>query len=93
MNRSLARKQRQLDLNRHLGAFLARLRREQHLKQADVAERMDVRRPLVSKIENGYRSLDAMEISDYANALGLPAQKLFDGIYQIVVEYDDNPRR
>lgn len=88
MEGSIKRKQRQIDLNRMLGTHLAKLRRAHDLNQVDVAERMDFQRALVSKIESGNRPLDAMEIRDYAGALGIEPSELYQVIDAIVCEYD-----
>ncbi len=88
MDGSLTRKQRLLDLNTKLGRELAKLRRAHGLKQREVAESMDFQRTIVSKIEHGYHTLDAVEIPDYATALGIEPEELQDIIRGIVIEYD-----
>lgn len=88
MNGSKERKQRQLDLNKRLGKRLAAIRHERGLNQQHVAECMDVKRTVISKIENGYRALGATELSDYAHALGIHTFELFEIVGSIVQEYD-----
>lgn len=88
MNGSTARKKRQLSLNKLLGKRLAELRHAQGLNQEEVARHMDVQRPLISKVENGHHTLDAMEVPDYARALGIQPIELFETIDGIAVEYD-----
>lgn len=93
MNGSKDRKQRQLDLNRLLGQRLAALRKTGHIRQVDVAQTMRVQRSLISKMEHGDHALDAMEVSDYARALGIAPAELFEVIDSIVVEYDGGHRQ
>lgn len=88
MNGSKERKHRQVELNRLLGRHLATLRSDRKLSQVDVAQRMDVQRPLISKIENGHRALNAMELVDYAHALDMEPLQLYNDICSITVEYD-----
>ena len=75
-----------------LGSLLAKLRKERFLKQEDVAKQMDFKRPLISKIENGYHTLNAMEVADYAKALGISPDELFRHMCDIIEEYDDDRR-
>ena len=88
MDGSLTRKQRLLDLNTKLGRELAKLRKAHGLKQREVAECMDFQRTTVSKIENGHHTLDAVEVPDYAAALGIEAAELQELILGVVMEYD-----
>lgn len=88
MDGSLTRKQRLLDLNTKLGRELAKLRKAHGLKQDDVAEIMNFQRTTVSKIEHGHHMLDAVEVPDYATALGIEPEELQEIILGIVLEYD-----
>ena len=88
MNGSLTRKQRLLDLNTKLGRELAKLRKAHGLKQRDVAKSMNFKRTTVSKIEHGHHKLDAVEVPDYATALGIDPAELQQIILGIVMEYD-----
>ena len=88
MDGSLARKQRLLDLNSKLGRELAKLRKARGLKQREVAQCMHFQRTIVSKIEHGHHALDAVEIPDYAMALGVEPAELQELILGVVMEYD-----
>ena len=88
MNKTLAKKQRLLDLNALFGKRLAELRKERNLTQSDIAEVIGYGRPLVSKIEHGQRALNILEIFDYATALSLEPEILLDELRGIVLEYD-----
>ena len=92
MDGSLTRKQRLLDLNTKLGRELAKLRKARGLKQREVAESMSFQRTTVSKIENGHHTLDAVEVPDYAAALGVEPAELHDLIHDVVMEYDGKHR-
>lgn len=93
MNTSLHRKKRQLALDERLGKELAKLRKDEDLRQVDIAEAMDVKRPLISKIEHGQRSLAAFEVVDYARALHMQPSTLQDMIARISIEYDAEAER
>ena len=88
MEGSLVRKQRLLDLNTKLGRELAKLRKAHGLKQREVAKSMDFQRTIVSKIEHGHHTLDAVEVPDYATALGIEPAELQEIILGVVMEYD-----
>ena len=88
MGTSLHRKIRKLDLDKAVGRHLASLRKKNGIQQLSISEALEVKRPLVSEIENGHRSLAATELVDYAKALGINPNDLFADIVSIVVEYD-----
>lgn len=88
MEHSIHRKVRRLDLDKALGRRLASLRKQTGKRQVEVGKELQVKRPLVSKIENGHRSLGAVEIVDYAQALGMEPEELFGQILDVVLEYD-----
>ena len=92
MDGSLTRKQRLLDLNTKLGRELAKLRKAHGLKQREVARSMNFQRATVSKIENGHHTLDAVEVPDYAVALGVKPAELQELILSVVMEYDGKHR-
>lgn len=85
---SLNRKQRNLDLDLEVGRLLAQIRSDNGILQVDVAKVMGFGRPLVSKIEHGQRSLAAVEVPDYARAIGTKPDLLYSKIIRIVMEYD-----
>ena len=86
----IARRQRHLDLDARLGLRLAALRDEKGLSQDQVARAMRLCRPAVSKIEHGQRALTASEICDYARALNVKPELLFNEIAQLTCEYDSS---
>ncbi|MBE6480249.1 MAG: helix-turn-helix transcriptional regulator [Atopobiaceae bacterium] len=87
MDTRLERKQRNLDINRELGRHLARLRCENRVSQAEVAEAMGFGRPLVSKIEHGQRELSVAELPDYARAIGSTSHEVINVLVGIVERY------
>lgn len=56
---------------RLVGTLLRDLRHEAHLRQSDVAEHLGAPQSLVSKIESGERTVDAIEILEICTALGV----------------------
>ena len=79
----IRRKQRLQDLDKMLGEHLALLRKQSGIPQEDVAKELGFQRPLVSKIENGHRSLAACEIPDYARAIGSSTEDIIAFIKDI----------
>ena len=55
---------------RILGAILARTRERAGLKQAELAARLGLPPSYLSKIENGVRRLDVIELIQIADAIG-----------------------
>ena len=53
-----------------LGKVLVRARESKRLKQSELATRLDVPASYLSKIENGTRRLDAIELVRIAEAIG-----------------------
>jgi len=61
------------------GAKLRQVREEQHLTQEDVVGRLGRKTPAaISGYENGRRNLYAVDLPDYARALGVSIQALFE---------------
>jgi transcriptional regulator with XRE-family HTH domain len=58
---------------RRLGELLAAARREQGLRQVDLAERLNRSQSYVAKFEVGERRLDIVELAVVCQALGLDA--------------------
>jgi transcriptional regulator with XRE-family HTH domain len=56
-----------------LGRVLVRARERQGLKQSEVASRLGLPASYLSKVENGTRRLDAIELVHIARALGVEA--------------------
>lgn len=56
-----------------LGKVLVRVRERAGLKQSDVAARLGVPASYLSKIENGTRRLDVIELIQIAEAMGVDA--------------------
>ena len=88
----ITRRQRYLDLDARFGLRLAAIREEMGLSQDQVARAMRFVRPVVSKIEHGQRALTALEICDYARALNVEPDLLFDELKHVVFEYDTSPQ-
>jgi transcriptional regulator with XRE-family HTH domain len=65
---------------RKLIGQLVNRRREQRLTQAALAIRLERHQQFVSRYETGERRLDAVELIDVANALGLDASTLLRDI-------------
>lgn len=61
---------------------IKRVREEQNLTQAQLAERLGKHRQTVSRTETGKRSLELGEFFDWADALGISDAELFDRIYK-----------
>ncbi len=60
-----------------LRAFLLAQRKKRGLKQAEVAERMGTYQSFVSDVESGERRVDAVQLLDFAEAIGFkPAAAL-----------------
>lgn len=57
--------------NNKLKAFLRQVREEAGLKQAELAERLEVRQAWVSGYERGERRLDLLELRQVVAALGI----------------------
>lgn len=82
------RKQRNREMNRLLGRRLAAMRKASGIRQEEVADAMGFMRPLVSKIEGGTRALDAVEIPDYARAIGVTTQDVIETILDVYEELE-----
>lgn len=59
-----------------IGRRIARHRNELELSQETLAERMGISRAVLSKIENGQKSINAMELQVACRALGLSLDAL-----------------
>ena len=88
METSSQRKQRNQEMNRLLGRWLASARAGNGIRQEEVAEAMGFMRPLVSKIEGGRRALDAAEVPAYARAIGVTPQELLAAILEAEAQLD-----
>lgn len=60
-------------------------RKEQHLQQADLAERVGVRRETIGKLENGKYNPSLKLALDIAKVFGKPVEEVF-----IFEDEDDN---
>ena len=57
---------------------LTKARKDLHLSQRDLAEKLGVTHSVIGKIETGDRRLDVIEFYEYTKALGLvPSETLF----------------
>jgi len=61
---------------RILGEVMARVRDAAGVKQADLAARLGMPASYLSKIENGTRRLDVIELVQIAEALGVEADEI-----------------
>jgi transcriptional regulator with XRE-family HTH domain len=68
------------DRYRSLIAILREKRSANDLSQRDLAEALGLPQQFVSRVEVGSRRLDAVELVDYAKALGLNATDLIGNI-------------
>ncbi len=57
-----------------LGAFLAGKRKAAGLRQADLAKRLKRRQDYVSDVETGQKILGAVELMEWAEAIGFDAR-------------------
>ena len=64
-------------LDQYLGNAIRELRQHYNLTIADVAERAEISRSMLSKIENGQTSTSLDTLSSIANALGVTLSNLF----------------
>ena len=66
------------ELHRSLRDVLIKARKDLHLSQRDLAEKLNVTYSVIGKIETGDRRLDVIEFYEYTKALGLvPSETLF----------------
>ena len=65
-------------LGRHLGTVIRQLRLEHNLTIAEVSERADISRGMLSKIENSLAATSLETLEQLANALGVTLAKLFE---------------
>lgn len=65
-----------LELDREVGRAVAQLREQRGKKQTQVAQSLGWQQPLVSKLENGERSLKVAELKNLAKALDVPCEEL-----------------
>jgi transcriptional regulator with XRE-family HTH domain len=65
------------NLERHIGAVMRELRRQQMLTISDVAAQARISRGMLSKIENGQVSTSLDTLAKLANALGISLGRLF----------------
>jgi len=65
------------NLDRFLGLAIRNERQRQQLTISDIAERTDLSRGMLSKIENGQASMSLDSLSRVANALGVSVATLF----------------
>jgi ribosome-binding protein aMBF1 (putative translation factor) len=66
------------ELHRSLRDVLIKARKDLHLSQRDLAEKLNVTYSVIGKIETGDRRLDVIEFYEYTKVLGLvPSETLF----------------
>jgi transcriptional regulator with XRE-family HTH domain len=71
---------------------LASARRDAGVTQVQLAERLGRPQSYVSKIERRERRVDAVEVHDWAVALALKPQHLFEQISQALTQATENGR-
>ena len=65
-------------LHKNLRDTLIKARKDLHLSQRDLAEKLGVTYSVIGKIETGDRRLDVIEFYEYTQTLGLvPSETLF----------------
>ncbi|WP_334108517.1 helix-turn-helix domain-containing protein [Methylobacillus sp.] len=69
-------------LGKHLGNAIKEIRQQHGLTIADVAERANISRGMLSKIENGLVSTSLDTLEQLANSLGVTLSRLFRGYNQ-----------
>jgi transcriptional regulator with XRE-family HTH domain len=67
-----------MDIRRHVGRNLARIRKEKKLTQEELAFDCELDRTYISGIERGIRNPTIMIIDKIARALKISASKLLD---------------
>lgn len=65
-----------------LGRVLVRVRERKGLKQAEVAGRLGLPASYMSKVENGTRRLDAIELLQVADAMGVDPAEIIREVQQ-----------
>lgn len=65
---------------------IKRTRQEQGLTQAELAKRLGVHRDTISRVETGKRALELGEFFDWAEALGITSDELFERINTSILE-------
>ncbi|MGY1490553.1 helix-turn-helix domain-containing protein [Methylobacillus pratensis] len=69
-------------LGKHLGNVIKDIRQQHGLTIAEVAERANISRGMLSKIENGLVSTSLDTLEQLANSLGVTISRLFQGYNQ-----------
>ncbi len=75
--------------DRVIGAQLKQLRKRQELTQKDLARRLSVTQPMISKIEAGERSLRFHEVFPYASAMDVTPERLYLSLRTALKEDED----
>ena len=75
--------------DRVIGAQLKQLRKRQELTQKDLARRLSVTQPMISKIEAGGRSLRFHEVFAYASAMDVTPERLYLSLRTALREDED----
>ena len=76
--------------NNSLKALLRQVREEAGLKQAELAERLEVRQAWVSSYERGERRLDVLELRQVVAALSLDFLDFMARLEAALRNHDDN---
>jgi transcriptional regulator with XRE-family HTH domain len=75
--------------DRVIGAQLKQLRKRKELTQKEVASRLCVTQPMISKIESGERSLRFHEVFSFASAMDISPEHLYLYIRTALKEDED----
>lgn len=75
-----------------VGAFLSDIRREQHVTQVELANRLGKPQSFVSSYEIGQRRVDFIEFTRISYALGVDPLKVGASLLQHVVANEGGPR-
>ena len=68
------------EINQIIGKRIAKLRKEQNLKQADVAKLLETDAPAISKIENGSRRITIEQLLKLSIMLKVKPEVFYAGI-------------
>ena len=66
--------------------LLREMRVEAGLRQVDLAERLNVDQPFISKYERGERRLDVLEVMEICQVLGIPFAEFIQRLEKALAE-------
>lgn len=74
-----------------LQELLRQIRREAHLRQIDLAEKLGEPQSFVSKSENGERRLDILEIREVCRTIGITLEEFARRLEESIFEVSGHP--